>query len=346
MCHRVVIILALGIALSLEFNPSPTPAEQEQKLYAGIDYAPNEVVVTFRPEFMPAKTNVKLDTPAFGVAMLDDALAQHDPVRLSKLIPTYNALTTEPGAFLERTFLVHYHGTTDAQDLVIELSAMPYFEKVELNELMDITTHGTSRLEPGDTTEFADQWYLDNTDSGDKSDIDAPEAWAIEEGTPDYTVGVFDEGTMLDTCTSNNAWGLHSDFAYHWKFGEDLGALFVLNAFDQNGSDDDLDGVVDNIIGYTCLVAARARIMTRRSSGWVCRTAGSGAPRILRLGPPWTGVPTESASAASSLASWTGSNHSRSIPNTRISLALLITRGYTTFGLTTYPRGGSKTPKR
>src|SRR5262245_169474 len=163
----------------------------------------------------------------------------------------YDELVTSSGRSHERQFLITYASMTDPMELIDDFVGLSYFESVTVNKLLWLELQGTNRLAPGDTTLFSGQWYLDNTDTGDKSDIDAPEAWAIERGDPNLVVGIYDSGTMVDRCTGTLDWRLHSDFNHFFLPEEDVAPAGVLRQSDLNGVDanDDSDTIVDNVIG-------------------------------------------------------------------------------------------------
>ena len=159
-------------------------------------------------------------------------------------------------------------------DLVEELLEQPFFDAVTVNTLWHFELQGTVHLTPGDSTLFADQWYFDNTDPGDRSDIDMPEAWAIEQGDPDLVVGVFDSGIMVDRCADASHWRLHSDFNYFFLPDEDNGTEGVLNLGDFDGFDDNSDYFADNLLG------------TNLTDG--CLTCGDQSPNAI-----WKALPQD-----------------------------------------------------
>ena len=164
VCFTCLFLIA--IAIMLVYNI------QGQAQISGVDYVSNEVIVTFSKAYMPSESQVNLSSARVGIPELDGMFARYGPGRLSKLIPSYNELSSESGRGVERTFLFHYHGNIDAQDLVHKLLQLPYFDRVSVNETMHLELHGTKRLVPGSETAFDLQWYFDNADAGDQSDID------------------------------------------------------------------------------------------------------------------------------------------------------------------------------
>ncbi len=256
MRNQIIYLLMLAlIFLTFAILGSDTKSDSSdiesgpQALVPGIDYVQGEVIITMTPTHMPSKSEVSFSPPSLGIAELDSIFELYGGYKLKKLLPSYNTYISDSGRKLESTFILHYQNDIDAQDLAAILSQFLYIERAAVNHLLHIQFYGTKRLEPGGTTLFSLQWYFDNSYEGDMSDIDMPEAWAIEEGHPDTIIAIFDGGTMVDTCTNESGWKLHSDLNHHFNDAEDHGASGVLNGADLNGNDDDGDGYKDNTIG-------------------------------------------------------------------------------------------------
>jgi hypothetical protein len=249
--------------LALTLSSSRQDALPERTLVPGEDYIQGEVVVTFAPAYAPTPSSFSPSPPSSGSSPIDSIFEYYEAVELRKLVSTFDTFTSTEGQQLERTYLFRYQAEVDAQDMAEELSQLPYFESVELNLVLHLESHGTQRFVPGDTTRFSDQWYFDNSDSGDVSDIDLPEAWVIEPGgDSNLVIGIFDEGTMIDTNTANYGWRLHSDFNFHWVATEDSASPGVLNGADLDGRDNNGDAEGSpphsyayeaNIIGFNLL---------------------------------------------------------------------------------------------
>ncbi len=87
---------------------------------------------------------------------------------------------------------------------------------------------------------FSLQWYLDNTGQSNPysgegtpdADIDAPEAWDIETGSPDVIIAIIDCGIDYT----------HPDLADNIWINED--------EIPDNGLDDDNNGYIDDIRGW------------------------------------------------------------------------------------------------
>ena len=142
---------------------------------------------------------------------------------------------------------------------------------------------GTVRHEPDDVY-FYTQWSLDTLDAqGDRIDIDAPEAWAIERGTDSVIIGIVDQGHTLDTfVTHSEDWILHPDFYYYFNPAEDIGADGAANWSDVDNTDNsvstDGDTLRDNIFGYN-FEPKPARISERDYQIWKA-TPHNGTPDL------------------------------------------------------------------
>jgi len=256
----------LFAALALTFLPSSSRRDITPKLRleAGIDYVQGEVLVTFASQYAPNSSNFSSAPPSSGSSPIDSIFESFEGTDLRKLLSTFDSYSSAAGQRLERTYLFRYETELDAQEVVDSLSSLGYFERVGLNRLVDFEAHGTARMVPGaDTTRFADQWYFDNNDAGDNTDIDLPEAWSIEPGgNPDSVIGIFDEGTPIDTVTITSGWKLHSDFNHYWNNAEDTRSPGLVNGADLDGEDADGDGegnppppyvYAANIVGFNLL---------------------------------------------------------------------------------------------
>ncbi len=216
----------------------------------GEDYADGEVILTFKPEHMPSAENVTASPPGVGITALDGVFAAVQAQAIVKLIPTYGALVSQLGQRMERKFLLVYASGEDPMNVATDLLTQPYFEDVTVNSLWRFDLAGTNRIVPsGSTTRFPDQWYFDNADNGDRSDIDLPEAWALEQGDTTLVIGIFDSGIMVDRCAGGTGWRLHSDFNYFFLPGEDKPPIRVLDQADFLGVEDNGDQFIDNVVG-------------------------------------------------------------------------------------------------
>lgn len=123
-------------------------------------------------------------------------------------------------------------------DLALPLGADPLAAVAALRasgavEFAEENCLGSYTATPNDPN-FGSLWHLNNTGQTGGSvdaDVDAPEAWDLEDGDPSIVVAVLDSGTQ---------W-LHPDlFANIWNNPGEL----------SNGLDDDGNGFVDDIVGW------------------------------------------------------------------------------------------------
>jgi len=155
----------LSIAVALWLAAGFSYADED------LGYVPGMVVVRFTPSAMPSREAVGMAPAAFQKPDLDNILREHGAFRLSRFLRTFGEETSPAGRLLDRTFVICYEDGTDAQLVVAELSALPYFESVAVNHRLRKYYGGTLRFQPTDTN-FPSQWNLDYA-SDDRVDIDA-----------------------------------------------------------------------------------------------------------------------------------------------------------------------------
>jgi hypothetical protein len=262
---NTVLLVACVLVSTLLLAGRAAREPEGKALEPGVDFVPGEVIVTFLPSHMPVKGGVSLAEPRFGVTALDIVIQRHGAVRMRKLTPSYDQGRSESKSRLARTFLIKFGEGTNIESVIAELSRMRHFELVTFNRIVKLQFGGTNRYDPTvPGSKFPSQWNLDNEDD-DRVDIDAPEAWAIERGSPEVIVGIHDSGAMIDTL--DNPWSLHSDFNFHWINDEDLLTPGDLTWDDIGHTDDNGDGLNDNIIGYNW-VQPDARVPTPDELGF------------------------------------------------------------------------------
>lgn len=108
---RVLLITRLAIVYSTLKPHESVVLAQDPVM--GVDYAPGEVVIRFKDEYMPSQSEVQSSPPAVGISALDDAFEELEATRLDKLVPTYGELETDLGQAQERTFLLRYSSGED-----------------------------------------------------------------------------------------------------------------------------------------------------------------------------------------------------------------------------------------
>jgi subtilisin family serine protease len=168
-------------------------------------YSPNSVLVKFRPQ---------ADLPARAAARAQVAAAT---ARTYTIVPGLELLTT----------------TLPVEQAIVALRNNPAVEYAEPDHVVRTTT-----TIPNDTY-FHLQWGAHNTGqtvNGDPgtagADINAPEAWSMFTGDPNFVIAIIDTGTQWN----------HPDLSANiWtNLGEIPG----------NGLDDDGNGYVDDVRGW------------------------------------------------------------------------------------------------
>ena len=110
----------------------------------------------------------------------------------------------------------------------------PDYDNGETDEGAAFVYYHSVSFIPGDTL-FVDQWHLHNTGQGGgkpDADVDAPEAWALEQGSPDIVIAILDTGVETG----------HEDLVDNIFTNPD--------EIPGNESDDDYNGYVDDVHGW------------------------------------------------------------------------------------------------
>ncbi len=214
-------------------------------------FVAGEVLVTFTDDCAPTPEEVTNDPVSFGVSSIDSLMTSLALQEIEKLIPTIDDPAGDASSFVNRTYILRFDSSAVNSALLTTLSESDCIEDVTMNWILPIEPYGTKRFVP-DGTEFDRQWYLDSTIVDDVLDIDAPEAWSIQQGDSNLIIGILDSGTMVDV--SSTPWDLHDDFHFHWIAAEDWRTPGELDLFDFtcdfNFTDDNGDAIRDNIIGH------------------------------------------------------------------------------------------------
>lgn len=185
----------------------------------GHEYAPDEILVKFKPAVSAKWTT--LEAKRKGVA--DEAAKASVRAELRKSFPFINVF--------------HLKITDKAMtvgEAIRRLRANPNVEYAEPNYIYSI------HFIPNDPF-FNQLWGLHNTGQTGgtvDADIDAPEAWGIQTGSPDVVIGVIDTGV---------------DYTH-----EDLTANMWMNLSEVpgNGIDDDGNGYIDDIYGINSITGS------------------------------------------------------------------------------------------
>ena len=174
-------------------------------------YVDNEILVKFRDEA----------APALGSEFIDDATLPIGKGRIRELSPALGERRGGP-------YLIELDGSMTVEEAVRRAKADPRVEYAEPNYL-----YQSSTVTPNDTY-FDRMWGLFNSGGTGTAgaDIGAIRAWGITTGAEDLVVAIIDSGADLShQDLSGNAWVNPGEIA-------------------GNGSDDDQNGLVDDINGW------------------------------------------------------------------------------------------------
>lgn len=143
----------------------------------------------------------------------------------------------------------------------ISLDIVDVYINSGMVESAEVNTYGSFSGDPNDA-KFDQQWHHKDPED---NDIDTPEAWDIETGSPNVIVGIIDCGTEI----------LHEDLVGNiWvNPGEDIdGDGVVWDTDDLNGIDDDGNELIDDIVGWDFF--NNNNIVTNASFSHGTKTAG------------------------------------------------------------------------
>jgi Subtilase family len=118
-------------------------------------------------------------------------------ITLPMLIERVSALDAELETVVTQVPLRVVLRTPPLRDVAATLGADELVEYAVAERYVPMELRGTYR--PNDPL-FPAQWHLDNTGQGGRAtdaDIDAPEAWAITQGSPEIVIAVLDDGVEL-----------------------------------------------------------------------------------------------------------------------------------------------------
>jgi subtilisin family serine protease len=205
-----VVLPAAGIA-----NKNITKGNKVSENQTSMEFAPGEFIV-----------KVKQDR-GFSNPELMALNGKHQVYAVEKVFPNAK------GTILDNIYLLHVPIGSDILSIVQEYTLCPdvvYAEPNGISSLCGI---------PNDTN-FSKQWSLHNTGQTydgihhgtPDADIDAPEAWDIETGSPDVVIAIIDTGVDYT----------HPDLAAKiWNNTDEIPG---------NGIDDDHNGYIDDIRGW------------------------------------------------------------------------------------------------
>lgn len=206
----------------------------------------DEFVVQFRAEAADViRQSAALDAAITGFGPVDDTLASLAAQGLRPMYPGADRAADQARGLPDMTGWYVVHIDTDRIDLAGAMEAMWASDFV--TQVEPIGVHALCGV-PNDGY-FANQWFLSQT--SDK-DIDAPEGWDVENGSPSIAVAVLDTGVRY----------FHKDLggvntSYSTPGATDGNVWRNMAEFNGvAGVDDDGNGYVDDWIGYDFVSSA------------------------------------------------------------------------------------------
>jgi len=190
-------------------------------------YVPGEVIVKFKDNNSSAKTS--------------QLAAQMQAVVVKKM----------PDLGMELWKVGEVNTQIDVKELIEQYKDHPDIDFIEPNYL-----YSTDDAKTIANPEFSKQWGLHNTGEEEgfvaDADIDAPEAWEIQPGSPTIVVGILDTGVdwrhpdLVENIWQNSGEDLKGDGVLK----QDENGKWIFDPKDENGIDDDGNGYIDDFIGW------------------------------------------------------------------------------------------------
>jgi len=238
-----------------------------------LPYAPGEVIVKFKEDISELALDVSKGRSTFPgkseTTHLEYLHKKYKVIRMERVIPGLGDIKNrrefldyvksirkqhskrkfeyrreDKVPSLHNIYLLKVDENADIKAICKEYKQDPNVEYAEPNYI-----YYTSETFPNDPY-FSWQWGLHNTGVWDgkvDADIDAPEAWDIEKGSPDVVIAVVDTGVDWDhPDLANNIWV---------NPGEDINHNGIVDGEDFNGVDDDHNGYIDDVRGWDFVTA-------------------------------------------------------------------------------------------
>jgi subtilisin family serine protease len=242
----VLVLLIVSLSTSLSFAQGETPpigteilaqdslphSQRGGLAQQSFEYDPHTLVITLsetgierasidqnsRGHVVTGMASLDRLMNRFGVSEMNPSIPVGE-TSTGKKAPHFYKLTLDPGV--------------DPLEAAAQFQSNPFIEIAEPNYVYK------SMYLPDDI-DFSRQWALHNMgieDGIEDADIDAPEAWDIQRGSPDIVVAIIDSGVLLS----------HPD----------LSANIWINPGEipVNGIDDDGNGYIDDVVGWDFVTA-------------------------------------------------------------------------------------------
>jgi len=165
----------------------------------------NEIIIVAKEgtvEMPPESITAGIEDVIFNPPEIAETLIGYGAETVTIAFPEYDPadtiFTTRMGTFITRKLDLHlifkvFIGDSEKRDLLNE-------ELLEYNEILSSQNNGTAIFSTNDPL-FHTQWGLHNTGQTggpEDIDIDAPEAWQLEQGNVTYSIGILDSGVKLN----------------------------------------------------------------------------------------------------------------------------------------------------
>jgi len=150
-------------------------------------YIPGEILVSFRLEALPSGDMASFGRGQTGMASID---ALNTKWGVTSMTPVFPGSENDADFVVEGlpgVFRLKVSDVTDVMAMVRDYSTNPLVEYAEPN--LRIVAY-EEKMTPNDPY-FTKQWGLKN---GNDKDIDAPEAWDLQQGATKTLIGVIDTG--------------------------------------------------------------------------------------------------------------------------------------------------------
>ena len=244
----VVSVLLLSFLASVAQTPSVQlytgDRTQLRDIPSFVGWVPNEIIVKFNAR--PKTSNgPSMATGRTGMAAVDALGEKYQATRLERQFHNGRAHQINGR---EVDFATFYRVTFDAP-ADPELMAAEYAALADVESAEPIGIH-TIHATPNDTN-YPSQWHLNQAND---SDVDAPEAWDVETGSPSIIAVVLDSGVRY----------FHHDLggsAASYSTPTNADGNVWINAAEKNGVagvDDDGNGFVDDWVGWDFVNGATA----------------------------------------------------------------------------------------
>ena len=220
--NTLVFILFMFLFAGLSFTYGSDATIEEE-----IQYVPGVLILKFTEQYSGSNQVIPDNQSGVvitGITSVDTVCQQYNIMSMERVFPSLKYSTPD----LSRYFLAHFD---EAQNLDIVQAAFEQCVEIELVEKDAISERFNA--EPNDER-YNSQWYLYN--SLNEIDIDIEEAWNIQTGSSDVVVAVVDSGVYYN----------HGDLKLNiWEN--------LVEKYGQENVDDDGNGYVDDIRGYSFL---------------------------------------------------------------------------------------------